>query len=189
MAVLEEAEDHFRKHDQPIMNSGNSEGSNNNPHPDLVKCLDNQGMMYRLQEDFHNALEKFEEALAVVGRSDIEKRQSLQMHIADMLSALDDVDGAIFYYQKILKEDKEERGSDDETELDAVIWHSIGLLHSHQVRYSRRFAYFIRFFCCVLCCVQLSCSLPNILSRGCTSLHVLRTFYGYRESSSWLNRS
>ena len=134
MGVLEEAEDHFRKHEQqPIDDRGATHNHKQDPHPDIVKCLDNQGMIYRMQGDFYSALEKFEEALAVVGHSGFEKRQSLQMHIADMLSALDDIDSAIHYYQKILKEDKDRRGSDDETELDAVILHSIGLLHSQQV--------------------------------------------------------
>lgn len=130
MQVLEEAEQHFRKHG---LSQSDTYELEQDPHPDLVKCLDNQGMIFRFREDFNSALEKFEEALALVEPNNYEKRQTLQMHIADMLSALDDVDSGIYYYQKILKEDKERRGSDEETELDAVIRHSIGLLHSQEV--------------------------------------------------------
>ena len=50
----------------------------------------------------------------------------------EMLKCIDDIDGAITYYKKILKKDRERRGSDEETALDGVILHNLGTLHSQQ---------------------------------------------------------
>ena len=137
--TLDTAEDHFRRHgtrksDHKSSWFSLSKPSSNNiePHIDLVKCLDNQGMMYRFKEDFYAALEKYEEALEVLGGRDDTKRLALQMHIAEMLKCIDDIDGAISYYTKILQEDRERRGSDEETVLDGVILQNLGTLHSQQ---------------------------------------------------------
>lgn len=138
--TLDTAEDHFRRHGTRKSDhksswfslSASSFSTKTEPHIDLVKCLDNQGMMYRFKEDFHAALEKYEEALEVLGDRDDTKRLALQMHIAEMLKCIDDIDGAISYYAKILQEDRERRGIDEETILDGVILQNLGTLHSQQ---------------------------------------------------------
>lgn len=134
LQTLESAEDHFRHHGTKKSDHGwfASSSPTAEPHVDLVKCLDNQGMMLRLKEDYWGALDKYEEALDVLGDRDYTKRQSLQLHTADMLKCVDDVDGAILSYEKILKEDRKRRDSDEETALDGVILQSLGLLHSQQ---------------------------------------------------------
>jgi len=157
LTTLDAAEDHFRNHgtkksERPSFLSWTPQTE---PHPDLVKCLDNQGMMLRFQEDYYGALTKYEEALDVLGDRDVEKRQALQMHIADMLKCVDDIDGAITYYEKILAEDKARRrrqrrrrqsnGDDDvdddeednthedeETVFDGIVLYNLGTLHSQQ---------------------------------------------------------
>lgn len=129
LSTLDASEDHFRHHGQSIAEECKSL---NEPHPDVVKCLENQGMMYRLKQDFFQALGKFEEALEVVKETEIEKRQALQMHVADMLGASGDLDGAIVYYEKIRSEDRAQRVDGEETALDGVILHCLGVLHSQQ---------------------------------------------------------
>ena len=134
LQTLDSAEDHFRKHGTKKSDESwfASNTTTTEPHVDLVKCLDNQGMMYRFKEDFYAALDKYEEALEVLGDRDFSKRQALQLHIAEMLKCVDDMDAAVLYYQKILQEDRERRGSDEETVLDGLVLQNLGMMHSQQ---------------------------------------------------------
>mmetsp|Transcript_16092 Transcript_16092/g.16096 ORF Transcript_16092/g.16096 Transcript_16092/m.16096 type:complete len:453 (+) Transcript_16092:23-1381(+) len=68
----------------------------------LVKCLDNQGLIYRLLGEFRIALNKYQQALQVV--VDKETRSALKMHIADMLVALEEPTEALSIYQDLFME-------------------------------------------------------------------------------------
>eukprot|EP00797_Seminavis_robusta_P022376 Sro356_g125230.1 guanine nucleotide exchange factor (295) ;mRNA; r:8508-9392 len=122
LQLLNQSEDHFRYHNSTATTTTTQE-----PHPDLVKCLDNQGMMYRLKQDYQDALEKYQEALQIVvaGKDPENKRQALQLHIADVLSSMDEIDGALEYYQTILDEDQDPA-------LEGVVLHAMGVLHAQQ---------------------------------------------------------
>lgn len=70
----------------------------------LYKCLDNQGLIYRLWGEFHAALDKYEQALQVVVAGDTETRSALRMHIADMYLALEQPMDALNVFQELLME-------------------------------------------------------------------------------------
>ena len=70
----------------------------------LYKCLDNQGLIYRLQGEFHVALDKYQQALQVVVAEDTETQSALKMHIADMYLALEAPNDALQVYQDLLME-------------------------------------------------------------------------------------
>lgn len=70
----------------------------------LYKCLDNQGLIYRLWGEFHMALDKYQQALQVVVTDDSETRSALKMHIADMYLALEEPNEALREYHDLLTE-------------------------------------------------------------------------------------
>lgn len=140
LSVLIESEDHFRKHHQEQLTV---------PHWDLVKCLQHQGLVYRMQEEFGSALVEYQEALEVMDSIIISismgitgssfpdeaetRRQSLQMDIADMHAALDEPDEALEMYETILKEDREGREDpNEETALDGVMLHNMGKIRAQR---------------------------------------------------------
>jgi tetratricopeptide (TPR) repeat protein len=62
-----------------------------------------------------------------------EKRQSLQMDIADMHAALDEPDEALVLYETIMKEDGERREDpSQDTALDGVMLHNMGKIRAQQ---------------------------------------------------------
>jgi tetratricopeptide (TPR) repeat protein len=143
LSVLVESEDHFRKHGQEQQ----QQQEPGVPHWDLVKCLQHQGLVYRMQEDFESALVEYQEALEVIDSMIISlcitassipedadtRRQSLQMDIADMHAALDEPDEALAMYETILKEDREGREDpDEETALDGVMLHNMGKIRAQR---------------------------------------------------------
>ena len=103
----------------------------------LVKCLDNQGLILRLQGDFESALDKYQQALQVVVDQNI--RRTLQLHVADMMTALGQPHQALNLYQELLKECQEEppqlpQSTAINTETTTagilgVLWHNIANLH------------------------------------------------------------
>jgi tetratricopeptide (TPR) repeat protein len=106
----------------------------------LVKNLDNQGLIYRLQEDYETALDKYRQALQVV--LDDKTRQALQLHVADMLVALERPLDALELYMEILDSIRPPPGvvttnskDDDNTTtttavaMRGVLWHNIAKLH------------------------------------------------------------
>jgi tetratricopeptide (TPR) repeat protein len=149
LQLLLESELHFRNHDglPQEQSSNHGKGDINSrataPHPDLVKCLDYQAMMYRLKGEYPTALAKYQEALRLLtngidsaGTDLQEKLQSLQLHIADILGTMDDIDGALGYYQTILDQDRQQNGSATaDPALEGVILHSMGSLHMQQRKF------------------------------------------------------
>ena len=152
------------------------------PHPDLVKCLQHQGLVHRSLEDYDSALKAYRQALLVLDnathnnttvsglsssvgvkhqvrddddddddvRDDFEeKRQGLQMDVADMLAALDKYEDALEVYQAIWDRHEELRRRDDcdsddsnnnnnattTSSLHGVLLHAMGRIHAHQGHY------------------------------------------------------
>jgi tetratricopeptide (TPR) repeat protein len=150
LSVLIESEEHFRKHGQEPSRTITTNTDNNHvvPHWDLVKCLQHQGLVYRMQEDYVLALEKYQEGLQAMtsffsvpdipndddkAADRAEKRQSLQMDIADMHAALDEPDEALVLYETIMKEDGERREDpSQDTALDGVMLHNMGKIRAQQ---------------------------------------------------------
>jgi tetratricopeptide (TPR) repeat protein len=148
LSVLIEAEDHFRKHGQQQQQQGQQlQLQPAVPHWDLVKCLQHQGLVYRMQEDFESALVEYQEALEVMDSMIINmsitassipddadtRRQSLQMDIADMHAALDEADEALEMYETIMQEDREGREDpNEETALDGVMLHNMGKIRAQR---------------------------------------------------------
>ena len=96
----------------------------------LVKSLDNQALIYRLWQDYDASLEKYQQALEILGDemkdlSTNETRRTLLLHIADMHMALDDVDPALELYQNLLLETSNPA-------LQGVLHHNIAMVHVKQ---------------------------------------------------------
>jgi tetratricopeptide (TPR) repeat protein len=92
----------------------------------LVKCLDNQGLIHRLWGDYEMALDKYRQALQVV--VDEETRQALSLHVADMLSALEEMDQALEVYTELF-ESTQNQG------MQGVLLHNIAMIHVDQGDY------------------------------------------------------
>eukprot|EP00934_Nitzschia_sp_Nitz4_P001445 Nitzschia sp. Nitz4//scaffold28_size193895//52773//53858//NITZ4_001643-RA/size193895-processed-gene-0.219-mRNA-1//1//CDS//3329545916//1445//frame0 len=95
----------------------------------LVKCLDNQGLIYRLEGEFEWALDKYQQALQVV--VDDETRLALHLHVADMYLALEESDQALALYHQLVRE--AEMGSN--RGVEGVLWHNIANLHVERGEY------------------------------------------------------
>ena len=146
-----------------------SSSNNNEPDEssiiDLVMCLQHQGLLHRSQHDFASARDCYEQALTILDplliidqktlndeedgdgnkrKSYYEKRQGLQLDLADMLAALDQNEQACELYQRILIEDKEigrqqqaiargDNDNDSEEEpsaLEGLVLHNLGRIHA-----------------------------------------------------------
>lgn len=95
----------------------------------LVKCLDNQGLVLRRYGDFDLALDKYEQALQVA--MDDETKLALQLHIADMLVALEEPDQAMMLYQQLVTESQRKADAG----MEGVLWHNIATLHVQRHEY------------------------------------------------------
>jgi len=102
--------------------------------PLLVKCLDNQGLVYRLWGDYLAALDKYRQALQVVG-DDEATRHALIMHLGDMYQAIEEPKEALQVYQDLVRELEETGGGADVVAATAtagmrgVLWHNIATIH------------------------------------------------------------
>jgi tetratricopeptide (TPR) repeat protein len=94
----------------------------------LVKCLDNQGLICRLWGDFDGALDKYQQALQVV--VDESTRRALQLHVADMMVAMEVPHQALVLYQELLQECQQTPATKTETVgMQGVLWHNIATIH------------------------------------------------------------
>jgi tetratricopeptide (TPR) repeat protein len=101
----------------------------------LYKCLDNQGLIYRLWGEFHVALDKYQQALQVVVVDDQETRAALQMHIADMYLALEEPKEALKVYQDLLMDLASTSTADSEKHqlgMRGVLLHNIATIYVDQ---------------------------------------------------------
>jgi hypothetical protein len=102
----------------------------------LVKCLDNQGLIYRLWGEYNIALDKYQQALQVV--IDKETKSALLMHIADMYVALEVPNDALIVYQDLLMEisssntNTTSQEQDDDLGIRGVLLHNIATIHVDQ---------------------------------------------------------
>ena len=108
----------------------------------LVKCLDNQGLIYRLWGEFDVALDKYQQAMQVV--VDTPTKWAIQMHIGDMLMALEDSDAALLLYLELLddistvrtRQQQQQEDVDDEGfGMEGVLYHNIATIHVEQGEY------------------------------------------------------
>lgn len=129
--LLLEAESHFVVADDNIGN-GDSETELRASHPDLVKCLQHQGLLHRSMEDFDSALDAYRRALEALevlqqhqqtdsreGNEGAQqddgyhgKRQGLQLDVADMLGALDRREEALDLYGQVIDEERIHHAAD-----------------------------------------------------------------------------
>jgi len=103
--------------------------------PLLVKCLDNQGLVYRLWGDYLAALDKYQQALQVVGEEEA-TRHALIMHLGDMYQAIEEPQQALKVYQDLVQELEQKGASSNATAsvkeiegMQGVLWHNIATIH------------------------------------------------------------
>ena len=94
----------------------------------MVKCLDNQGLIHQLWGEYDTVLDKYRQALQVV--VDDDTRQALNLHVADMLVALEEPDQALDVYQELLLETKASNAG-----MQGVLLHNIATIHVDQGDY------------------------------------------------------
>lgn len=112
----------------------------------LVKCLDNQGLIYRLWGEFNTALDKYQQALQVVVDKDTE--WALRLHVGDMLVALDEPQEALAVYQTLLEDTTtapsssssktpslQQRQEGHRLGMQGVLLHNIATIHVDQGDY------------------------------------------------------
>ena len=110
-------------------------------HPDLAMICENMAMLFRQNNEHQAALTRYQQALAIrqsnASSSDEDgKILGLMLSVADSLRALSKFDEAAALYEQVLA--KKANGGDGEshgkgetrTALEAVIRHSLGLIHS-----------------------------------------------------------
>ena len=126
LRILQEiAEPHFRQHAGQLEKDAT-------PHPDLFKCLQHQGVVYREMEDFSNALEYYQKAKDFLlslenfssssnnddddDNDDDDKEaakraqlQAIELDIADMHLVLNHLDDALDLYKSIWEKDRQHR--------------------------------------------------------------------------------
>jgi tetratricopeptide (TPR) repeat protein len=146
---LQEAKPHFEHHGQKL----SAASCTNRVHPDLVKCLQYAGLLYRSVEDFESALSTYQRAVEVLeslGGANQQRRQELQLDIADMHLALEDYEQALEAYQDLLEDeisrqditctatsalttivrDDDEDDVSSSSALEGVLLHNIGKIHA-----------------------------------------------------------
>ncbi len=112
----------------------------------LVKCLDNQGLIYRLWEEFDTALDKYQQALQVVVDRDTE--WALRLHVGDMHVALEDPQGALAVYKDLLEvttsisssfsnPHQQQKSEEHILGIQGVLMHNIATLHVEQGDYDQ----------------------------------------------------
>lgn len=111
----------------------------------LVKCLDNQGLIYRLWGEFDTALNKYQQALQVVVDRDTE--WALRLHVGDMFIALEDPMGALEVYEDLLEEttavsnEQQKHRQQQPIErimgMQGVLMHNIATIHVDQGDYDQ----------------------------------------------------
>ncbi|GKY96298.1 hypothetical protein MPSEU_000589500 [Mayamaea pseudoterrestris] len=124
--------------------------SNSPPHVDLVKCIQHQGLLHRSMQQFQEASDKYRQALGVLNTLRLtleepvfyEKRQNVQLDLADVLAVLDENEQACDLYKEILQQNQARQTSNENHEftiLDGVILHNLGRIHA-QSEHSRELA-------------------------------------------------
>ena len=134
--LQQESEPHFRKHNG---------GTSSIAHPNLFKCLQHQGLLCREMEDYSQALQLYQQAKEfwkeispdVTNAEERAKLQSIELDIADMHLALDELQEALDMYRSIWEQDRihrdrDEKGETPLTGMDGLMLHNIGRIYAQQ---------------------------------------------------------
>lgn len=156
LQLLVEAQDHFQRHGSPVTADDDSATE---PHIDLVKCLQHQGLVHRMMQENDTALTKYQIALTVLEQQPhqltplvyAEKRQALMLDMADQYAALDEPSQALELYEAILQQDRAQRSPNDDTNnnnsksneptaLEGVLLHATGKIRAQQGEHEQALA-------------------------------------------------
>jgi tetratricopeptide (TPR) repeat protein len=113
---------------QHLQHLQDSEGLLDSNSSLLVKCLDDLGLIHGLWGEYDTALDKYRQALQVM--VDDDTRQALNLHVADMLVALEEPDQALDVYQELLLETKASNAG-----MQGVLFHDTATIHVDQGDY------------------------------------------------------
>jgi tetratricopeptide (TPR) repeat protein len=133
LPFLAQAEEHYRNHGMRVTGS---QMITSDPHPEISVVLGNQALIHRMMGQHQVAIEKYKEMLVFLQHyesHDEEKRDQVQLQIADCLFAINQLGPALDHFQTLLENVKRRRGG-EETAHEGVLRHHIGLIHSKQVR-------------------------------------------------------
>lgn len=122
---LERSEPHFRRHGESMFNVKDKEDVVNKkklPHPELRKCLENKGQIFRLMNRHKEALEVYREIEENVLVDNQEPDQTLKLDLADSLFSVEKFRESEKLYMSVLD------NIDSESLTAATIRHKLGLI-------------------------------------------------------------
>jgi tetratricopeptide (TPR) repeat protein len=178
LPLLAQAEEHYRNHGMSVTTDTTIKP--NSPHPEISVVLGNQALIHRMMGQHQVAIEKYKEMLVFLHQYESdneEKRDDVQLQIADCLFAVNQLSPALDHFETLLENVKRRSrrgGGEDETETTAttahegVLRHHIGVIYSKQVRLEPTSASTEWRACRCCCCYCLSQSLTSFCC-ACTT--------------------
>ena len=102
----------------------------------LVKCLDNQGLIYRTKQQFDQALECYQQALPFA--LDEDTQLALELHIGDMFKAINETSQALDIYESLLeRHQNNQKDGGVNFGLVGVLWHNVATCHVDRMEFDR----------------------------------------------------
>lgn len=139
LPFLAQAEMHYANHGMSV---DNNDDINNNktvlpdPHPEIAVVFNNQALIYRMMGQHQVAIEKYKKMLVYCEKFESdneEKRDHIQLQIADCLFTVNQLNPALEYFQTLLQNELRRQGEENSTAQEGMLRHHIGVIHSKQV--------------------------------------------------------
>jgi tetratricopeptide (TPR) repeat protein len=148
LPYLEQAEMHYSYHGMCIDNDdtkGEQQQQPPDPHPEISVVFNNQALIYRMMGQHHVAIEKYKKMLVFCEKYESdneEKRDHIQLQIADCLFSVNQLSPSLDYFQTLLqneltRQERRRHGGEENstsTSQEGMLRYHIGVIHSKQVR-------------------------------------------------------
>lgn len=140
LPLLAQAEMHYANHGMSVTDDNNNTEQQPppDPHPEISVVFNNQALIYRMMGQHQMAIEKYKKMLVfceTYESDNEEKRDHVQLQIADCLLAVNQLSPALEYFQTLLQNEVRRRGGEaTSTAQEGMLRHHIGVIYSKQVR-------------------------------------------------------
>jgi tetratricopeptide (TPR) repeat protein len=152
LPYLEQAEMHYAYHGMCIDND-DTKGEQQqqqqqqqppDPHPEISVVFNNQALIYRMMGQHHVGIEKYKKMLVFCEKYESdneEKRDHIQLQIADCLFSVNQLSPSLDYFQTLLqneltRQERRRHGGEENsasTSQEGMLRYHIGVIHSKQV--------------------------------------------------------